>query len=145
MFRITFTTVGFPYFNAKVKKTVPTAEPANPEKSRKAHVRAWVFGISYKCEIKIGRNIMRMSTCSQKTITFASKISLSGIRHALSVPQSAAPRPTSHGPQAAPRVLRFCIYECVNVGRLPRQYAARIKSTRAKWMKEGLTPQLMVW
>jgi len=27
-----FTTVGFPYFQRKVKKTVPTAEPANPRK-----------------------------------------------------------------------------------------------------------------
>jgi hypothetical protein len=34
IFRMTFTTVGFPYFNASVKKTVPIAEPANPEKSR---------------------------------------------------------------------------------------------------------------
>jgi len=40
IFKITFTTVGLPYFNAKVKKIVPTAEPANPEKSRKPHVRA---------------------------------------------------------------------------------------------------------
>ena len=40
----------------------------------------------------------RMRTCSQNTITCASKSSLSGMRHALSVPHKAAPRPTSHGP-----------------------------------------------
>jgi len=33
IFRITFTTVGFPYFSASVKKMVPTADPANPERS----------------------------------------------------------------------------------------------------------------
>ena len=46
MFRTTFTTVGLPYFNASVKKTVPTAEPANPEKIKKPHVRARTLGIS---------------------------------------------------------------------------------------------------
>jgi len=34
MFRITFATVGLPFFRARVKKIVPTAEPANPEKRR---------------------------------------------------------------------------------------------------------------
>ncbi len=43
-------------------------------------------------------------TCSQKTITSESKRSFSGIRHALSVPQSAAPSPTSHGPYDGNRV-----------------------------------------
>src|ERR1043165_8324791 len=108
MFRTTFTTVGLPYFNANVKKIVPTADPANPEKTRKAHVRARTFGISLNWEIKIGRNIISMKMCYQKTITFASNSSFSGIRHALSVPQSAAPRPTSHGPYDARRVLRVC-------------------------------------
>ena len=98
MFRMTFTTVGFPYFNDNVKKIVPTAEPANPEKSRNAHVRARIFGTSCKRGLRIGKNVMRMNTCSQKTITLASNSSLSGMRHALSVPQSPAPRPTSHGP-----------------------------------------------
>ena len=98
MFRTTFTTVGFPYFNASVKKIVPTAEPANPEKIRKPHVRARTPGISYNCEIKIGRNIIRMRMCSQKTMTSASNNSFSGIRHALSVPHNAAPKPTNHGP-----------------------------------------------
>src|SRR5947207_11376315 len=98
MFRITFTTVGLPYFNANVKKIVPTAEPAKPEKIKKTHVRGCTFGISDRREIKIGRNIMRMKTCSQKTMTFASNNSLSGMRHELSVPQSAAPSQTSHGP-----------------------------------------------
>ena len=32
MLRMTFTTVGFPCLSARVKKIVPTAEPANPEK-----------------------------------------------------------------------------------------------------------------
>src|SRR5215470_18951537 len=109
MLRITFTTVGLPYFNASVKKTVPTAEPANPEKVIKPHVRARTLGISCNCEIKKGRNIIRMKMCSQKTITFASNNSFSGIRHALSVPQSAAPRPTNHGPYFAGRVFPFCI------------------------------------
>jgi len=34
IFKMTFTTVGLPYFKASVKKMVPTAEPAKPEKSR---------------------------------------------------------------------------------------------------------------
>ena len=38
---------------------------------------------------------MRINTCSQKTMTFASKSALSGMRHALSVPQSAAPSATT--------------------------------------------------
>src|SRR5438132_8567409 len=50
-----------------------------------------------------------MSTCSQKTITLASNSALSGMRHALSVPQSAAPRPTSHGPYGAPVELGLAI------------------------------------
>src|SRR5436190_6710033 len=88
MFRITFTTVGLPYFNASVKKAVPTAEPANPEKIKKPHVRVRTLGISSSREIRIGRNMIRMKTCSQKTITFASNNSFSGIRHALSVPRA---------------------------------------------------------
>src|SRR4030095_15669339 len=117
MFRTTFTTVGLPYFNASVKKTVPTAEPANPEKIKKPHVHARTLGISSSREIRIGRNMIRMKTCSQKTITFASNNSFSGIRHALSVPHSAAPRPTNHGPYVGVRVLRFCIELCVTCWR----------------------------
>src|SRR5437660_10145244 len=94
---MTFTTVGLPFFNASVKKMVPTAEPAKPEKSRYPQVRARILGISSKREIRIGRNMIRMSTCSQKTITLASNSALSGMRHALSVPQSAEPRQTIHG------------------------------------------------
>src|SRR5205814_9182123 len=101
MFRITFTTVGLPYFNASVKKTVPTAEPAKPEKIKKNHVRGCTFGISDRHGIKIGRNMMRMKTCSQKTMTFASNNALSGMSHELSVPQSGAPSPTSQGPYGA--------------------------------------------
>ena len=32
--KITLTTVGLPCLSARVKETVPTAEPANPDKSR---------------------------------------------------------------------------------------------------------------
>jgi len=106
---MTFTTVGLPFFNASVKKMVPTAEPAKPEKSRYPQVRARILGISFKRKIRIGRNMIRMSTCSQKTITLASNSALSGMRHALSVPQSAAPRPTSHGPYVALVEVRFSI------------------------------------
>src|SRR5207249_10645172 len=84
-------------------------EPANPEKSRNPHVRARIFGTSCKRGIRIGKNVMRMNTCSQKTITLASNSALSGMRHALSVPQSAAPRPTSHGPYVAPVEQGFSI------------------------------------
>ena len=98
MFKTTFTTVGLPYFKASVKKIVPTAEPANPEKIKKHHVRARIVGISCNRGIKIGRNIIKMKMCSQKTITSASNNSFSGMRHALSVPHNAAPRPTNHGP-----------------------------------------------
>src|SRR5206468_2426104 len=135
IFKTTFTTVGFPYFNANVKKMVPTAEPANPEKSIKPHVRARIFGISCKREIRIGRNMIRMSTCSQKTITFASNNWLSGMRHALSVPQSAAPRPTSHGPYAALGAVWFCIEIIV------AQVANLLHHEKPK---ERLTPQRMV-
>jgi hypothetical protein len=72
-------------------------------------VRARILGISSKREIRIGRNMIRMSTCSQKTITLASNSAFNGMRHALSVPQSAAPRPTSHGPYVAAFELRFSI------------------------------------
>src|SRR5437870_9914112 len=107
---MTFTTVGFPYFNASVKKIVPTAEPAKPEKTRYPQVRAWILRISSKRETRrSGANMIRISTCSQKTITLASNSALSGMRHALSVPQSAAPRPTSHGPYGAPVELGLAI------------------------------------
>src|SRR5438270_9913641 len=99
MFRITFTTVGFPCLSARVKKIVPTAEPANPEKIRKPHVRRSILRRWPSLGIRIGKNIKSMRTCSQQTITSASNNSLSGIRHALSVPHNAAPRPTNQGPQ----------------------------------------------
>src|SRR4029453_4488615 len=110
MLRITFTTVGLPYFNASVKKIVPTAEPANPEKIKKPHVRARTLGISCNWEIKIGRNIIRIKMCFQKKMASASNNLLSGIRPALSVPHSAAPKPTNHGPEGGVRVLGFCIH-----------------------------------
>src|SRR5436309_6236917 len=106
---MTFTTVGLPYFNASVKKIVPTAEPAKPEKTRYPQVRASILRISAKRDTKSGTNMIRMSTCSQKTITLASNSALSGIRHALSVPQSAAPSPTIHGPYVAPFELGLSI------------------------------------
>src|SRR5882724_13141809 len=122
---MTFTTVGLPYFNASVKKIVPTAEPAKPEKIRYPQVRASILRISAKRDTRSGKNMIRMSTCSQKTITLASNSALSGMRHALSVPQSAAPRPTSHGPYDTEFVRRFSmpkrvvpVRRCVNV-RLP--------------------------
>lgn len=39
--RITVTTVGLPYFRTRVKKIVPTADPANLEKSRKTQIDLW--------------------------------------------------------------------------------------------------------
>src|SRR5437870_4976577 len=106
---MTFTTVGLPYFSARVKKIVPTADPANPENNRYPQVLAWILRISAKRDIRSGRNMIRISTCSQKTITLASNSALSGMRHALSVPQSAAPRPTSHGPYVTPVALGLSI------------------------------------
>ena len=61
-------------------------------------LRSSIFGISPSRDKRIGRNMNRMRTCSQKTITSASKRLFNGIRHALSVPHSAAPSPTSQGP-----------------------------------------------
>src|SRR5713101_101026 len=106
---MTFTTVGLPYFSARVKKIVPTADPANPENNTYPKVLAWILRISSKRDTRSGRNMIRISTCSQKTITLASNSALSGMRHALSVPQSAAPRPTSHGPYVAPVELGLSI------------------------------------
>src|SRR5437016_9900986 len=152
---MTFTTVGLPFFNASVKKMVPTAEPAKPEKSRYPQVRARILGISSKREIRIGRNMIRMSTCSQKTITLASNSALSGMRHALSVPQSAAPRPTSHGPYVAALKLRFSIPKRVPPATCRVNVACDLdQAPQPRWLcpdeasgkkiKEALTPQQMV-
>src|SRR4029079_8306321 len=109
MLRMTLTTVGLPFLSARVKKIVPTAEPANPEKIRKPQVRGSILGISAGLTMRIGRNMNRIRTCSQKTMTSASKRLFSGIRHALSVPQSAAPSATSHGPYLTPLASRFAM------------------------------------
>ena len=77
---------------------LPAASLTEAANFLNAHVRGRTFGISRRRGIKIGRNMTRMKMCSQKTMTLASNNSLSGMRHALSVPQSPAPRPTSHGP-----------------------------------------------
>src|SRR5438132_1401646 len=127
---MTFTTVGLPYFSARVKKIVQTADPANPENNRYPQVLAWILRISSKRDIRSGRNMIRMSTCSQKTITLASNSAFSGIRHALSVPQSAAPRPTSHGPYVARRVARSCISNGSRARTALRQYGRSIRSNR---------------
>src|SRR4030095_7368287 len=121
---MTFTTVGLPCFKASVKKIVPTAEPAKPEKTRYPQVRASILGISPKREARSGRNMIRMTTCSQKTITSASNSVLSGMRHALSVPHSAAPRPTSQGPYVLLLILRFCMQTRCGLGASLRQCAA---------------------
>ena len=103
-----------------------------------------------------------MKTCSQKTMTFASNNSLSGMRHALSVPQSAAPRPTSQGPYNFARLSgRLRIANRCSVGAFLRQcdggeVAARpaIAPYQSGWLfsrakqrvqsKEALTPQFVV-
>src|SRR5215468_12276353 len=77
---------------------VPTAEPATPEKTRKPSALPLTRRSSPSCGRRSGRKVSTRITCSQKTITSESKRSFSGMRHALSVPQRAEPRPTSHGP-----------------------------------------------
>ena len=76
--------------SAREKKIVPTAESAKPEKSRKPHVLMPLAKPRQKDRQKRDQN----EEMFPKTITLASKSSLNGIRHALSVP----PRPASHGP-----------------------------------------------
>src|SRR4029453_4096002 len=118
---MTLETVGFPFFSARVKKIVPTADPAKPEKIRKPQVRASIVGISRTCNRRRGRNMSRISTCSQKTITSALKRSFNGMRHALSVPQSAAPSATSHGPYLTLLADRFVMPEGCIVRAAARQ------------------------
>src|SRR5437667_645391 len=141
---MTFTTVGFPYFNANVKKIVPTADPANPENNRYHQVLAWILRISPKRDTRSGANMIRISTCSQKTITLASNSAFSGMRHALSVPQSAAPRPTSHGPYVARRVARSCISNGSSARMALRQYGRSIRSNgqdaRRPHSQDGCAP-----
>src|SRR5437667_10152031 len=126
---MTFTTVGLPYFSARVKKIVPTADPANPENNRYPQVLVWILRISPKRDTRSGRNMIRISTCSQKTITLASNSALSGMRHALSVPHSAAPRPTSHGPYVAPVILPLRIRFSCSVSTWLRQCDVQLPPT----------------
>jgi hypothetical protein len=63
-FRTTFTTVGLPRASARVKRIVPTAEPATPEKSRKPRLLGVAWRSSGRRAINTGRNMATRRTCS---------------------------------------------------------------------------------
>ena len=99
-------------------------------------MRASIFGKSAELESKSGNNMSRMRTCSQNTMTLASNSSLSGMRHALSVPHKAAPRPDE--PRTVVCAARVAVFhatvlslvaarvnECESAYALPRAFALR--------------------